>query len=101
MENFVINNKNVSFTLTDEKIIVKGTYQENGEGQIIAINGYCYRNNEGAQGAQFGEFHGAPDAEGNMTYDLSSMSRKDSNLTWAAIDDIEAAILPQEETEEE
>ncbi len=100
MENFVTNNKNVSFTLTDEKIIVKGNYQENGEGAIIAINGYCYRNNEGAQGAQFGEFHGAPDAEGDMICDLSSMSSKDSQLTWDAIKEIKAAILPQDETVE-
>ena len=101
MENFVINNKNVSFTLTEDNIIIKGNYQENGEGAIIAINGYCYRNNEGAQGAQFGEFHGGPNSEGEMDYDLSSMSRKDSKLTWDAIEDIEAEILPQDETEEE
>ena len=90
--------ENTSYVCKQSGIIVQGTVEkETVSGEIRYVNGTCYRPNEqGEIGENFGNFNGYL-RDGELKYALSEMSRKDSNLTWGAIDEIESNIMPANE----
>lgn len=89
---------NSSYNYKDA-IIVQGNFVKNAEtGDLQSIQGTCYRKNEqGEMSQNFGWFNGTPNGDGEINYDLSAMSRTDSNLVWDAIDAIQAKIIPVDE----
>lgn len=93
--NITSSTLNTSYKYKDV-IIVQGNFGKDAlNGKLTSINGECYRKNEqGEQGDFIGSFNGFPQSDGTITYDLSQMSRSDSNLVWDAIDDIQAEVLP-------
>ena len=93
--NITSSTLNTSYDYKDV-IIVQGNYVKDAvSGNLQSINGSCYRKNQdGSQGNFIGSFNGYPQADGEITYDLSQMKRSDSNLVWDAIDDIEAQVIP-------
>ena len=96
--NIVSSTLNTSYNYKDV-IIVQGSFVKDATtGNLTSINGQCYRKNaQGEQGDYIGNFNGYPQADGEITYDLSQMKRSDSNLVWDAIDDIESQVLPVDE----
>ena len=97
MGNFVIKSQttNAQYEYSDNAIIVQGNYvKDASNGTLQSISGSCYRNQEGATGEFFGSFNGYP-RNGEIRYDLSEMTRQDSNLVWDAIDEIEAGIIDE------
>ena len=93
--NIISSTLNSSYKYKDV-IIVQGNFVKDAvNGNLQSINGQCYRKNaQGEQGDLIGNFNGFRQPDGTITYDLSSMSRADSNLVWDAIDDIESQVLP-------
>lgn len=89
---------NTQFNYKDV-IIVQGGYVKDATTNVLqSINGACYRiNAQGGVGDYIGNFNGFPQADGSINYDLSQMSRADSNLVWDAIDAIEAEITGAQE----
>lgn len=84
---------NSQYDFKASNIIVNGTFTKDATtGNLLTLNGACYRNENGEVGAYFGTFTGTP-SNGEIQYDLSSMRRQDSNLVWDAIDEIEPQIL--------
>ena len=97
METFVIKSQTLSvmYEYKDDSLVVTGSFNKDAaDGTLLTINGQCYRNNGGNQGDYVGNFNGNPSG-GEIHYDLSQMSRQDSNLVWNAIGNIEAEVLPQ------
>ena len=96
--NIISSTLNTSYKYKDV-IIVQGNFEKDAvNGNLQRINGQCFRKNaEGEQGNLIGNFNGLRQSDGTITYDLSSMSRADSNLVWDAIDDIESQVLPVDE----
>jgi hypothetical protein len=90
----ITNSKlNSQYEFKAPSIIVNGTFTKDATtGDLLTLNGACYRNENGEVGAYFGTFTGTPSG-GEIQYDLSSMRRQDSNLVWDAIDAIEPQIL--------
>ena len=102
MGTFEIKNStlNTNFEYKDAGIIVQGNFvKDTVNGTVQSVNGTCYRNTDGNVGGSFGFFNGYPNGDGEIVYDLSQMIRKDSDLTWDAIDAIEAEILGENEGE--
>ena len=93
--NIISSTLNTSYNYKDV-IIVQGSFVKDATtGNLTSINGQCYRKNaQGEMGDYIGNFNGYPQADGEITYDLSQMKRSDSNLVWDAIDDIEAQVIP-------
>lgn len=96
--NITSSTLNTSYNYKDV-IIVQGSFVKDATtGNLTSINGSCYRKNQqGEQGDYIGKFNGSPQPSGEITYDLSQMSRADNNLVWDAIDDIESQVLPVDE----
>lgn len=88
---------NKTYELKNENIIVNGSYQTDEQsGELQTVQGSCYRNQDGDMGAYIGNFNGSM-RDGEILYSLSEMSRKDSNLVWDAIDEIEQFIMGENE----
>lgn len=92
--------ENTAYVCKQTGIIVNGTVTKDViNGEIQSVNGTCYRPNEqGEIGENFGNFNGYL-RNGELVYDISEMNRKDNNLTWDAIDEIESKILPVDNEE--
>jgi hypothetical protein len=84
---------NAQYEYVNDVIIVQGNYQKNAlNGDIQSINGTAYRKDqEGEMGEHIGSFNGYV-RNGEIRYSLSEMSRRDSNLVWDAIDEIEPHV---------
>ena len=91
---------NSTYEYKDENLIVQGQVVKDGTtGALQTINGSCYaKDAQGQQGTYVGNFNGYV-RDGEVRYTLSEMSRRDSNKVWDAIDEIEAAVIPQENAE--
>lgn len=105
MGNFVVKNvtSNATYEYTGDSIIVTGNYVKNATtGALQTYNGQCYRKNaQGQQGEYFGNFNGfLREGSQEVKYSMSEMSRRDSNLVWAAIDEIEPYVLGTDNSEE-
>lgn len=95
MGNFVIKSSQLTnaYEYVDDSVIVQGSYQtDTVSGNMTGINGQVYEKTVQGLGRYIGNFTGSPSGDGEMSYDLSSMTRSDRNKTWAAIDDIESHI---------
>lgn len=95
MGNFVIKSSqlNNSFAYDNVQVIVIGSYSKDaGTDNLISVHGDVYNNASGSQGTYIGNFNGTANAQGEISYDLSAMSRQDSNKVWDAIDEIEPYI---------
>lgn len=93
MGNFVIKTEtlNKQYEYDDANVSVAGSITtDNGTGTVTGINGVVYRMTDGVRAESIGNFTGNPRG-GMMRYTLSAMSRADSNMTWEAIEEIEAA----------
>lgn len=86
--------KNTQYGYDNTDVIVNGNYNTNTkDGVVMNISGSVYRKNEsGEQGDYIGNFNGQMRND-EMKYSLSEMTRSDSNLVWAAIDDIESHVI--------
>ena len=96
MGNFKVisETKNTQYGYDNSGVIVNGNYNTNTKDNVVTnISGSVYRkNSSGEQGEYIGNFNGQM-RDGEMKYSLSEMSRSDSDLVWAAIEDIESNIL--------
>lgn len=96
MGNFKVisETKNTQYGYDNTDVIVNGNYNTNvKDGVVMNISGSVYRkNSSGEQGEYIGNFNGQARND-EMKYSLSEMTRSDSNIVWAAIDDIESNIL--------
>ena len=103
MENFVVKSQSLTtqYEYTNDDVVVNGTYSSNkSETEVQGINGQVYRKPEGeGHGEVVGNFTGTMSKDG-MKYSLSTMTRRNNNLVWNAIDGIEARVLPAENEEE-
>ena len=91
--------QNSNYNYKNDYVVVQGNFVKDAtSGALQSINGQCYHKDaQGNQGQYIGNFNGYPQNDGNVTYDLSQMSRADSNLVWDAIDDIEVEVLGVDE----
>lgn len=89
---------NVAYECKQTGIIVQGNYARDAQtNEIQFVNGTCYRPNEqGEIGENFGNFNGYM-RNGELRFAISEMTRKDSNLTWGVIDEVEGEILASNE----
>lgn len=99
---YEVTNKteSISYVCKQSGIIVNGTVVKDViNGEIQSVNGSCYRPNEqGEIGEYFGNFNGYL-RDGELKFSLSEMTRKDSNLTWGCIEEIEGEIMPVDNEE--
>lgn len=99
MGTFVITSQttNAQYEYRDNAIIVQGNFAKDAStGTLKSISGSCYLKDGDNQGEYIGNFNGYP-RNGEIRYDLSEMTRQNSNLVWNATDEIELEILPGEE----
>lgn len=97
MKKFEITSSSLNnqYAFEDDNVKVQGGYALNAQDNTLqSVNGSVYRNNEGQQGDFIGNFNGYV-RDGVIRYSLSEMSRRDANLSWDAIDAIEAEITSQ------
>ena len=82
----------------DNAVIVNGNYNvDNTTGTLQNVHGDVYNlDAQGNQGTYIGYFNGSMNGDA-ITYDLSAMSRSDSNKVWDAIDGIEPNITGENE----
>ena len=103
MSKFEIKSQTIStsYEYANESVIVAGTFDKDGMSQeqnVKGIRGDVYLKDEsGNRGRMIGNFHGSPDGQGGFLYDLSQMTKEQSDLTWAAIVEIEAEITGKNE----
>lgn len=83
---------NTNFVYDNESLSVSGSYQQDKiSGELVSINGTCYKPESGGQGEYVGNFSGRV-RDGEMKYTLSDMTRQDTSLVLEAIDEIEEYI---------
>ena len=95
MANFMItrNENNRWFTYTNENVYVDGAWiVDDLTSQLIRVEGRVSHIVNGESGDYIGNFVGIVEMN-ELVYQLSKMSRANTMLTWAAIDDIEQEIL--------
>ena len=94
MGNWTIKSSKVSkvFELVTDALLTNGTFSvDERSGEVLAVNGACYRKNPYGQGDLIGTFNGQR-KDGKIEYSLSQMSRKDGMAVLDAIDEIEEHI---------
>lgn len=105
MGTFVIKtrseNSQFEYKSTTDAILISGSFVKDlTSGKVQSINGSCYRLTQDEQaGEYFGNFNGnlrEGDSE-EIRYSMSEMARRDANKVWDAIDEIEPAILGEDE----
>lgn len=93
MSTFNVTMLNSSYEYKDGVVVVTGSYSKDATNDTLQnIGGSVYVDNNGQQGDYIGNFNGTM-RDGEIRYSLSEMSRKDSNKTWDAIDEIEVYAL--------
>lgn len=84
---------NNSFSYEDTNVTVQGSYTLDATTNTLQnVSGSAYKAQDGAQGDYIGNFNGYM-RDGEIRYSISEMSRRNANLVWDAIDEIEANIL--------
>ena len=97
MGNWTIKSSKVSkvFELATDALLTNGTFSvDERSGEVLSVNGACYRKNPDGQGDLIGTFNGQR-KDGKIEYSLSQMSRKDGMAVLDAIDEIEEHIKKQ------
>ena len=96
MGTFKINSKSVNaqYEYKDENVCVNGSYNADATtNEVKGISGNVYQlDASGNQGQSIGNFNGLPNLQGVFVYSLSQMTKEQSDLTWAAIEEIEKEI---------
>lgn len=89
---------NSQYEYTTSEMIIQGSFAKDiPSGNVLSINGNCYRKTQdGSLGDFFGNFNGYARDGGDIRYAMSEMSRQDANLVWDAIDEIEPIILGED-----
>ena len=92
--NIISSTLNSNYEYKDTSLVVNGSYTKDAQTDTLQnVSGSCYRvNGDGEQGDYVGNFNGYM-RDGEVRYSLSEMSRRDSNKTWDAIDEIELNII--------
>ncbi len=91
---------NNQYSFKDENLVVNGAYVKDAQNNTLqSISGACYLITEsGEPGDYVGNFNGYM-RNGEIKYSVSEMSRKDSNLVWTAIGEIEPYVLGENQEE--
>ena len=90
---------NNQYSFKDENLMVNGAYVKDAQNNTLqSISGACYLNVDGEPGNYVGNFNGYM-RDGEIKYSVSEMSRKDSNLVWTAIGEIEPYVLGENQEE--
>ena len=90
---------NNQYSFKDENLVVNGAYVKDAQNNTLqSISGACYLNTDGEPGNYVGNFNGYM-RDGEIKYSVSEMSRKDSNLVWTAIGEIEPYVLGENQEE--
>ena len=94
------SNLNNGYNYKDSAVIVTGSYNKDATTNTLQnVSGQVYRQNaQGEQGDYIGNFNGYM-RDGEVRYSISEMSRRNANMTWDAIDDIEAIITGENNAE--
>ena len=95
MGTFIITSSklNNGYDFNNESVMVQGTYTKDATTDILQnVSGQVYELAVGGRGEYIGNFNGYM-RDGEVRYSLSEMSRKNSNLVWNAIDEIELNII--------
>ncbi len=84
---------NTAFECKQTGVLVKGSITKDElTDEIQSVSGSCYRSSDkNEMGEHFGTFNGTY-CDGELKFSLSKMNRKDSNLTWGAIEEIEVNL---------
>jgi len=99
--NITSSNLNNQYTYSNATVIVVGNYNMDATTNTLKnLSGSCYHVENGEQGEYFGDFNGYM-RDGEVKYSISEMTRRDANLVWDAIDEIEAYITGQNANSEE
>lgn len=95
--NSILDNQ---YSFKDENLVVTGGYVNDAQTNTFqSISGACYLITEsGEPGNYVGNFNGYM-RNGEIKYSVSEMSRKDSNLVWTAIGEIEPYVLGENQEE--
>lgn len=103
MGNFNITSSSLNnqYTFDNDSVIVQGNYNlDAANNELKNVSGTAYRKNEhDQQGEYIGNFNGYM-RDGVVKYSISEMSRRDANLVWDAIDEIEANITGENSNSE-
>lgn len=89
---------NTAFECKQTGVLVQGNITKDElTDEIQYVSGSCYRSTDKNEiGEHFGNFNGYY-RDGELKFSLSEMNRKDSNLTWGAIEEIEGKLLPSKD----
>ena len=103
MGNFNITSSSLNnqYTFDNDSVIVQGNYNlDAANNELKNVSGTAYRKNEqDQQGEYIGNINGYM-RDGVVKYSISEMSRRDANLVWDAIDEIEANIMGENSNSE-
>lgn len=82
-----------SYEFSNESVMVEGSYTKDATTDTLQnVSGSVYLPAVGGRGEYIGNFNGYM-RDGEVRYSLSEMSRRKSNMTWDAIDEIELNII--------
>ena len=98
--NVISSTLNSQYEYKDDNLVVNGNFAKDATTDTLQnVSGSCYRiNAQGEQGEYVGNFNGNM-RNGEIKYSVSEMSRKDSNLVWTAIGEIEPYVLGENQEE--
>ena len=87
------SNLNCGYEYKNESVEVTGSYSKDATTDTMTnVSGTAYVTTPDGRGDYIGNFNGYM-RDGEVRYSLSEMSRKNSNLVWNAIDEIELNII--------
>ncbi len=90
--NITSSTLNDSFVFENENFVINGNYQNDAKtNELLSINGTAYQKTAQGTGMYVGNFNGRV-VDGVIKYNLSDMTRQDTLLVLAAIDEIEKYI---------
>lgn len=94
------SNLNCGYEYKNESVEVSGSYSKDATTDTMTnVSGAAYVTTPDGRGEYIGNFNGYM-RDGEVRYSLSEMSRKNSNLVWNAIDEIELNIIGTNNEEE-
>lgn len=96
MGTLTVKSQKTTYEYVDTQIFVTCEITVGLNNQLQAFHGDCYRNAGGQPGDYFGFFDAYPTEDSSLDADISKMTRADNNLVWAAIDDINSQVFPED-----
>ena len=90
---------NNGYDFKNASVTVQGSYTKDATTDTLQnVSGQVYQLAVGGSGEYIGNFNGYM-RNGEIKYSVSEMSRKDSNLVWTAIGEIEPYVLGENQEE--